>query len=434
MSDTPIGNLFSALNNALDSKIATRIGLRKFLNKASYKSAYNGVQLVSKASTVFKASGKQKKAERLKKTDRKDLFDLSLTDDQQMIQDTIKDFANQYIRVNAEKCSEEGQIPKEIYEAYNNLGLNYYAVPEALGGVMNDKSTVTQMIMAETLAYGDLGMALALLSPLGVLNALVAWGSAQQQEKYIPPFLSEEKIIGASIAVNEPSVLFDPFDLNTKAKKSGNTYTLNGVKSAVPVGQNAALFLVAANTEEGPQVFIVEGGAKGVTIERDKGMGLRSAELTNIVLKNVKVEEDNILVKHGQYGDFINHIRLAWCSMAVGTSQAVLDYTIEYCNNREAFGEPISHRQAVAFMIADIKIEVEGMRVLTQRAVSRAEQGLNFKEQAYLASTFCSEHSMTIGTNGVQLLGGYGFCRDYPVERWYRDLRAVAINYNGVHL
>jgi alkylation response protein AidB-like acyl-CoA dehydrogenase len=135
-----------------------------------------------------------------------------------------------------------------------------------------------------------------------------------------------------------------------------------------------------------------------------------------------------------QYADFINHIQLAWCAFSVGTAQAVLDYVIEYCNNREAFGEPITHRQAVAFMIANIKIELESMRVLTQRAVSKAEQGLDFGKEAYLANVLCKEKAMEIANNGVQLLGGYGFCRDYPVERWYRDMRAVAIQHNGMHL
>ena len=118
----------------------------------------------------------------------------------------------------------------------------------------------------------------------------------------------------------------------------------------------------------------------------------------------------------------------------MGCCQAVLDYVIPYANDRFAFGEPISHRQAVAFMIADIKIELESMRILTQRAVSKAEQGLDFEKEVYLAHLLCSEKGMQIGSNGIQLLGGHGFIRDFPVERWYRDLRAVSIAVNGLHL
>ena len=191
---------------------------------------------------------------------------------------------------------------------------------------------------------------------------------------------------------------------------------------------------MAAQTDEGPNVFIVESTTDGVELKTDRAMGLRAAELGALTLKDVKVGEDGLLLQGKDYDEFIHLIRLSWCSFAVGACHSLLDYVIEYCNNREAFGEAITHRQAVAFMIADIKIELEGMRVLTQRAASRAEQGLDFGKHAYLASTFCSEKAMQIADNGVQLLGGYGYCRDYPVERWYRDLRAVSLSYNGMHL
>ncbi len=435
MSNTPLGNLFSALNNALDSKVAGAVGLRKLLEKATYSSAFNGIAITSKASKVFKSPKKQKKAERLGDSNRRDLFDLNLTEDQQMIQDTIKDFVAQKIRPIAEHASEEGKVSDELDNSFNELGLTYYSVPEALGGMLTEKATVTQMIITEALSYGDLGLALALLTPIGALNALVAWGNPEQQEKYIPPFLEEGKKMVASIAVNEPTVLFDPFKLETSAKKKGGSYVINGTKSMIPLAEQSEFFLVAADVEgSGSQVFIVEANAKGVTIETDRGMGLRAAQPGKIILKNVEVSASSLLVETENYQDFINHVRLSWCALSVGTAQATLDYVIEYCNEREAFGEPISHRQAVAFMIADIKIELESMRVLTQKAVSRVEQGLDFSKEAYLASVMCSEKAMEIGTNGVQLLGGYGFCRDYPVERWYRDMRAVSLSYNGMHL
>ena len=124
---------------------------------------------------------------------------------------------------------------------------------------------------------------------------------------------------------------------------------------------------------------------------------------------------------------FIDLSRIGICALAVGTCQAVLDYVKTYCNERIAFGEPITNRQSVAFMIADIAIELEAMRLMTWRAASRAEQGLDFHEHAYLAKIFCAEHAMKIGTDGVQLLGGHGFCTEHPVELWYRDLRAIAM-------
>ena len=127
------------------------------------------------------------------------------------------------------------------------------------------------------------------------------------------------------------------------------------------------------------------------------------------------------------YRECIALSRIAWSALATGTAQAALDYVIPYCNDRHAFGEPISHRQGVAFMIADIAVELEGMRLLTWRAASRAEHGLPFAREAYLARLLCADKGMLIGTNGVQLLGGHGFTKEHPVERWYRDLRAIAI-------
>ena len=124
--------------------------------------------------------------------------------------------------------------------------------------------------------------------------------------------------------------------------------------------------------------------------------------------------------------------RLAWCALSLGTAQAVLDYVIPYVNEREAFGEPISHRQSVAFMVANIGIELKGMRLVTYRAASRAAQGKSFAREVALARRLCAERGMQIGNDGVQLLGGHGFVKEHPVERWYRDLRAIGVMEGGV--
>jgi alkylation response protein AidB-like acyl-CoA dehydrogenase len=149
----------------------------------------------------------------------------------------------------------------------------------------------------------------------------------------------------------------------------------------------------------------------------------------------VKLPRDALLGEQPdakRYLELTDLARIAWCALAVGTAQAVLDYVIPYCNDRVAFGEPISHRQAVAFMIADMAIEIDGMRMVMLRAASRAEQGLDFHRETYLARVLCGERAMEIGTNGVQLLGGHGYIKDHPVERWYRDLRAAGIFEGGL--
>ncbi|MFT4615446.1 MAG: alkylation response protein AidB-like acyl-CoA dehydrogenase, partial [Bacteroidia bacterium] len=191
-------------------------------------------------------------------------------------------------------------------------------------------------------------------------------------------------------------------------------------------GTSAELILVIGTLDGNAAAFIVEGTPNGLTRTAEANMGLQGAELATLTFDNVQVPADAIL-GDGDFDlqRFIDLSRIGLCALAVGTCQAVLDYVIPYCNEREAFGEAITNRQSVAFMIADMAIELESMRLMTWRAASLAEQGQDFHEQAYLAKQFCAEHAMKIGTDGVQLLGGHGFCCEHPVELWYRSLRAI---------
>src|SRR5690606_25352316 len=194
--------------------------------------------------------------------------------------------------------------------------------------------------------------------------------------------------------------------------------------------------LVAAALESaGPRLFLVDRKASGLTLSQNPGMGLRAADLCRVELDQVRVSSEALIGTEQQfnYSEFLHLACLMRCAFAVGTSQAVLDYVIPYCNDRIAFGEPISHRQAVAFAIADLAIEISAMRLLTWRAASRAEQGLPFHREAYLARLLCNDKAMLVGSQGVQLLGGHGFVKEHPVERWYRDLRSVAVLHGGVH-
>src|SRR5690625_2470176 len=164
-------------------------------------------------------------------------------------------------------------------------------------------------------------------------------------------------------------------------------------------------------------------------------MRLRAAGLGRIVLTDASVPADAVLggpdaspdARGAAYADIIRLSRLGWASLAVGTSHAVLDYVTPYVKERHAFGEPIAHRQAVAFAVADMATELDGMRLVTWRGASRAEQGLSFAREAALARKIAAEKGMQIGLDGVQLLGGHGFTKEHPVERWYRDLRAVGV-------
>jgi alkylation response protein AidB-like acyl-CoA dehydrogenase len=374
--------------------------------------------------------------ERLPKPERKsDLFDLSISEEQQMIRDMAQRFAKEVMREAAPKANDACRAPDGFAAQFAELGLASFAVPESLGGAASESSTVTQALVAEDLAHGDMGLAVAALAPIGVANALARWGSADQQSTYLAPFAGEHPPV-AALAIAERRPAFEPRDLRTRARQDADGFVLSGEKTLVPLADRAELLLVAADlVGRGPQLFLIEASTPGVSVKAEPSMGLRAASLGSVRFEDVRLPHGALLGGAPgvvAYDEVLSRAAIAWCALAVGTSQAVLDYAIPYCNDRKAFGEPISNRQAVAFMIADIGVELEGMRLLTWRAASRAEHGLDFQREAYLARVLCAEKGMLIGTNGVQLLGGHGFTKEHPVERWYRDLRAISLMEGGV--
>ena len=356
------------------------------------------------------------------------LFDLSLTDEQRMNRETMQRFAAAEIRDQAKDADEAGITPDDFYAKTAELGLALLPIPEALGGAGMDRSPISNALIHEDLATGDMAMALGALSPLAFVNTLLDQGSEAQREHYLPPFCSGG-FVAATTALLEPRATFEPTELHTRAARNADGFILNGTKTMVPLGLDAQLMLVVAQLEDaGPAAFIVEGTPTGLTRTAESHMGLRTVQLATLRFEQVELPA-SALLGDGNFDlqRFLDLSRIGLCALAVGTCQGILDYVTEYCNERVAFGEPITHRQSVAFMIADIAIELEAMRLMTWRAASRAERGLDFHQQAYLAKLFCAEHAMKIGTDGVQLLGGHGFCREHPVEMWYRNLRAIAI-------
>ena len=435
MAKDAVGYALSALNSLASSDVLDKIGLRKFVERMAYTLTKTGFQVLTTSARAFKSTQKLDKPERLKAPGiTRELFDLNVTEEQQMIRDSVQSFAREVLKDAAEAADEAQATSDEVLAAAQELGLNLFAVPENLGGAASERSPVTTVLVAEDLAYGDMGQAIAILAPMGVANALTQWGTAEQQAKYLPAFVGDQPP-HAAIALCEKQPLFDPQQLQTQAVRKGDNWEISGEKVLVPLAATAELFLVAAATSEGPAVFIVEAGSKGVLIGETPSMGIRASAQQSLKFDKVSVPAANKLGdKDFDYQQFVDLGTLAWCALAVGCAQSVLDFVIGYANERQAFGEPISHRQAVAFMIADMGIEIESMRLLVWRAASRAEQGKSFMRETHLARTLCKEKAMKIGTDGVQLLGGHGFTKEYPVERWYRNLRAVGVAFGGLHL
>ena len=356
------------------------------------------------------------------------LFDLTRDDDQRMSQDTMERFALNEIRALAKLADEQGATPEGFYDKTAELGLSLLPIPEALGGAGMVRSPVSNALNAQDLAWGDLALTLGAITPQAFVNTVLDQGTEAQREKYLPRFC-EGNFVAATTALMEPRATFDPMEPQCTATTSAAGYTLNGSKCMVPLGESAELVLVIAQLDgKGPAAFILEGTPAGMTRSTEQHMGLRTLEVASLKFDDVALPADSLLgAGNFDLQRFVDLSRIGLCALAVGCCQGVLDYVKEYVNDRTAFGEPISHRQAVAFMVADMAIELEAMRLMTWRAASLAEQGQDFHQAAYLAKLACAEHAMKIGTDGVQLLGGHGFCREHPVEIWYRNLRAIAI-------
>jgi alkylation response protein AidB-like acyl-CoA dehydrogenase len=305
-------------------------------------------------------------------------------------------------------------------------------VPEELGGALEERSAVTSALMGEALAQGDMGMAVACLAPAAVSTALSLWGNADQQATYLHEFVSEN-VPAAALALLEPRALFNPFELATTARKQGDGYLLTGTKSLVPRAGDAELLIVGAQLEDGgssrPALVIVESKWDGIGVEPEPAMGIRASATGTVTFESVKLPAGALLGEGDPdvYRQCVQLARLGWCALSVGVAQAVLDYVVPYVNERKAFGEPIANRQAVAFTVANIAIELGGMRLATYRAASRVDQGKEYSREVALARRLCSERGMAIGSDGVQLLGGHGYVKEHPVERWYRDLRAAGV-------
>jgi alkylation response protein AidB-like acyl-CoA dehydrogenase len=420
---SPIGLALRGVRTLAGSDVLDRLGMRETAEKVLYRGTREGFRAIGAAGRTFKTVKGAGRPARLK-TARGDLFDLTPSDEQQMLAEAFGEFAIKELRKVAQQADAACVAPEGLLEQADELGLTMLGVPESLGGAVEERSTVTAVLAAEALAQGDMGLAVAALAPAGVASALTLWGDAGQQATYLPAFVGD-KVPAAAVAIAEPRALFDPFALQTTATRTDDGFVLSGTKSLVPRGADAELLLVAADLDGAPQLFLVAPGeTEGVEAKDAPAMGIRAAATADLRLTDVQVPETALLAG-ADYAEAVRRARLAWCALAAGTGRAVLDYVKQYVNERTAFGEPISHRQAVAFGVSDIAIELEGIRLLTLRAAARADAGEDFARDAALARRAAGELGMKIGNEGVQLLGGAGYIKEHPVERWYRDLRVV---------
>jgi alkylation response protein AidB-like acyl-CoA dehydrogenase len=428
LAERSMGLGLRALGRIAGSDMVDRLGVRKPAERVLYRATRDGFRAAGAAGRSFTAVRRQGKGKRLSTTTSSGLFDLQPTDEQQMLQEAFRAFATEQLRPAALAADAACATPPELLAQAAELGLTMLGVPEELGGAVSERSSVTAVLAGEALAHGDMGLALAALAPAGVASALALWGDGDQQATYLPALVGDGVPAAAALALQEPRALFDPFAPTTTARRDGEDLVLDGVKSFVPRAQDAELLVVGARLEgHGPVLLLVEPRTEGVLAKPAPAMGMRAAATGDLLFEGARLPASALLGDGDPavYAECVRRARLAWCALSLGGARAVLDYVVPYVNERVAFGEPISHRQAVAFAVSDIAVELEGMRLTTLRAAARIDAGKDASREIAIARALCGEKGAEIGSQGVQLLGGHGYVKEHPVERWYRDLRAI---------
>jgi alkylation response protein AidB-like acyl-CoA dehydrogenase len=353
-------------------------------------------------------------------------------DEQRMVIDTIHRYAEQDLRKVAHEADEASELPPSVVEKGWGLGILPGNIPDAYGGY-GEHSALTGVLAAEEMAWGDLSAALHVMAPNLVAIPILLAGTDEQRQKMLPMFC-DMKFPRAAAAVIEPDIRFDVNRPSTTATANGGTYTLNGTKAYVPLAADADTILVFASDSETGKVdgYMVEKGTAGVEVgEREKLMGIRALDCFRVTLNNSTVGVDCKLggEEGSDFSQILAHSRVAVAALAVGVGRAALEYARDYAKERVQFGVPIATKQAIAFMLADMAIEVDGARLMVWEAAWLLDQGQDAEaqKQALLAKRYAEEMALFVTDSAVQVLGGHGYIREHPVERWLRNGRGIAM-------
>jgi alkylation response protein AidB-like acyl-CoA dehydrogenase len=356
-------------------------------------------------------------------------MDFSMSPQQKMVRDEVARLVKEIVIPRARENDRTGAIPDDALQKAWELGASVSMAPEEFGGFGNPDSPVESAIILEELAYGEMAFAMAATAPSLFIHPVAEMGTPAQKKKYLPLYCRDTFTAGA-MAVNEPHYGFDAADLKTTAAKKNGAYVLNGEKCFVPLAKKAGHLLVAATLDGKNNLFIVGADNPGMTVgDRETNLGTYALETHPVTLNNCEIPaEDRLGGESGcDFGRVLQKCRTAMSAMATGVARAAFDHARQYAVDRHQFGEPIACRQSIAFMVAEMAYEVEAMRFLTWKAASRLEAGRDARREAYLARLYAGEKAMLIADYGVQIYGGHGYIREYPMERFYRDARGVSI-------
>jgi alkylation response protein AidB-like acyl-CoA dehydrogenase len=356
-----------------------------------------------------------------------------------MIKTAAEKTAQRIVQPRAAKIDAVGEFPWDLVEAFGKQGFLSILLPESYGGT--DGNLTSFCIVIEEIAKVCGSSSLIILAQgMGTLPILLG-GNPSQKDLYFTE-ISEKHSLTA-FALNEMEGESEGFPIHTRAEKHGKDYLINGRKCFITHGSLAKFYSVFAVTQAGHggeaiSAFMVEDGTPGLLFgEREEKIGMRGAVTTDLIFENCRVPHENILGKEGEGGklaiDTLNRSNPAIGALAVGIAQGALDFAVHYANERIQFGKPISSFQAIQFMIADMATQVEAARALVFKAASQMDAKLKDTEKlATISKVFASEVAMKVTTDAVQILGGYGYMKDYPVERMMRDAKVTQI-YEGVN-
>jgi len=353
------------------------------------------------------------------------MISFSPSEDQQMIVNMVKQFATDEMRKIYRHCDEDGEIPTQIIDKAWGMGFISSAIPEKYGGAGEDHSALTASLLAEELAWGDLSMTMHILSPSLFVVPILMMGTEEQKAKYLPAFCGNQ-FHSATAALMEPHINFDANALTSTAERKDGHYVLNGSKCFVPLAADASNILIYAADGGRTQAFIVDKNTAGLKItEREKNMGIKALATYELILQNCKVPKENRL--GGEVGcDFsvlFDSSRVALSAMAVGVAKAAFEYSRDYAKTRIAFGEPIASRQAIAFMLAEMAIEIDATRLMAWEAAWMLDKKKDATKEASLVKNYADDMVMKVTDWAVQILGGHGYIREHPVELWFRNGR-----------
>jgi alkylation response protein AidB-like acyl-CoA dehydrogenase len=351
------------------------------------------------------------------------MIDFEPTEEQALVVETVRQFAANEIRPRAREADEAGKLPDAVFGAAHELGLVANALPEAFGGG-GERSAVLGALIAEELAWGDLSIAIAILSPALAAFPIADFGTDAQKQERLARYAGPAYRPG-SLAVTEPHFGADVFRPRTTARKDGGEYVLDGAKCQVPWQDGDDVVLVSATEGEKAQLFLVPRNATGLKVERERNLGLQALPTAELRLEGVRAAKLG-----GDAGADLRALiargRVALAATGVGVARAAFEVARDYAKERSTFGAPIATRQAIAFKLADMSIEIDGARLLVWEAAWKLDRSEDALREATLAYEQVKRVALSAADGAVQVFGGHGYTREYLPELHLRNARGYA--------